>query len=179
MQADKVLLPVNSWGSKGRNQRGVGLYHFYTDDYRFEALYKDPGKLIYSDCQTIVEPNFSIYDTTEKAVAIYQIYRKRIFSAFLQDYGFRVFADLNVSKIYYALNLLGVPRGWKSYATRGYSDRAEDILREYEIAYQHCGNEPFFVVFGGGKRVHELCLKHKFIHIREQIEKNKGKGDYV
>ena len=40
MQAGKVELPLSPWGANGRLRKDVATYHFYVDDYRFEAFSK-------------------------------------------------------------------------------------------------------------------------------------------
>ena len=42
----------------------TSTYHFYVDDYRFEAIWKDPIKVLTSGVKALVEPNLSVYDTT-------------------------------------------------------------------------------------------------------------------
>ena len=51
MQAGKVELPLSPWGANSRLRKDVATYHFYVDDYRFEALFKDPIKLLTSNCK--------------------------------------------------------------------------------------------------------------------------------
>lgn len=64
MQAGKVELPLSPWGANSRLRKDVATYHFYVDDYRFEALFKDPIKLLTSGCRAVVEPNCSCHDQT-------------------------------------------------------------------------------------------------------------------
>ena len=97
----------------------MSTYHFYVDDYRFEKLFKDPIALLTSGCKAIVEPNVSIHDQTPIAYGIYQIYRKRYLTRYLQECGMQVWVDLNVSHRFAEYNRLGVPDGYNAFFTRG------------------------------------------------------------
>ena len=78
MQAQTVTAPVLAWGAKvSRKQQNAGLWHFYTEDYRFEALWIDPTPVVNSGCQSVVEPNYSAYTEMPRIVALWSIYRKR------------------------------------------------------------------------------------------------------
>src|SRR5690606_30145181 len=110
MQADFVDLPVRAWGSVSRPSRMSGTFHFYVEDFKFSALWSDPSKLHTSPrLNNIVEVNWSINDQTPYPVALYNVYRKRWISRYVQERGVRVFVDLNVPDVYERLNLEGVP----------------------------------------------------------------------
>lgn len=51
-----LLLPFAGWGIDGRAKRNVGTYHFYVDDYRFKAIWRDPGRVLAGGCRELVEP---------------------------------------------------------------------------------------------------------------------------
>ena len=176
LQADYVHLPVLVWGSLKRNQVCRGTYCFYTDDYRFEALWSDPSGIVNSQCVAIVEPNFSISNQMVRAVSMHQIYRKRWLARFWQTHGIRTFVDLNVAPDRYYDNLLGVPRGWKAWMTRGYADGLHFLKHEYRIATDHAETEDIlFAVYGGGRPVQELCTERAWIWIPETCDQRKGK----
>ena len=67
-----------------------------------------------------------------------------------------------------AYNLLGVPAGWRAYATRGYNANVAEIAAEYELAAQHAGERPLFLVYGGGAAVQSLCLQRGWLWLNEQ-----------
>jgi len=167
MQADAVDLPLSIWGSLKRTARMNGTWAFYTDDYRFEELWRDPSPVVNTQAINIVEPNFSTTAQMPFAVCLYNIYRKRWLARWWQSRGLRVFVDLNVHPKLYEVNLLGVPQGWKSYATRGYSAQLDLLEREYELARAHAGSTPLFVVYGGGKAVQEHCKANGLIWFDE------------
>jgi hypothetical protein len=165
-----VDLPVRTWGSTSRNQKMPGTWHFYTDDYRFSALWTDPSPLINSLCVAAVECNFTTSEQMPAAVAIYRTYQKRWLARFWQAHGVRVFVDLNVAPEWYDLNLQGVPRGWRAYMTRGYADRLDSLDNEYCLACERAGTEDIlFAVYGGGKPVAEWCRSRGVIHVPETM----------
>jgi hypothetical protein len=71
------------------------------------------------------------------ALAIYQIWRKRWLGRYLQHYGKRIFVDLNVAAEHAGINLLGIPKGWRAFATRGYDDYLDDLANQLDIARQY------------------------------------------
>lgn len=180
LQADYPHLPVMTWGAVKRNQTMLGTWHFYTDDYRYEALWSDPSPVVNSRCVAVVEPNFTTSEQMAKAVALYQIYRKRWLARYWQSQGLRIFVDLNVAPDWYHDNMLGVPRGWRAYMTRGYADRVGYLAYEHFLATcQALTDDILFCVYGGGDAVRQWCLEHASvgaIYIAETCDVRKGKG---
>ncbi len=171
LQATGLVAPFVRWGTGSRRTRHSGTNHFYTDDYRFSALWDDPAPVVNSGCSAVVEPNFSIYIDMPAAVALWAVYRKRWLARFWQMYGIRVFADLNVAENHADLNLLGIPKGWRSWATRGYTERMDSTIREYERAVVHAGTDDIlFLVYGGGKQVEALCRKRGWLWQMERSD---------
>ncbi len=165
-------LPFAPWGSEGRYKKDITTYHFYTDDYRFEALYKNPIKLLESGCRAVVEPNNSIHDQTPAAYAIYQIYRKRYLARYLQECGLQVWVDLNVSPKHEELNALGVPKGYNAFFTRGVTGWVPTLERHLAMAQRISGLErPNLCVYGGGDDIKEYCRKHGLLWVHEYINK--------
>lgn len=158
-QADAFDLPIEIWGAKGRANKS-GTILFYTEDYRFNALWQEPDKLPLSGCVNAGEPNFSVYKDFPPAVALYRTYQKRWLARYWQSLGVRIFVDLNVNPAYSDINLMGIPAGWKAYATRGYSDRLAYTLQELERAEKHAAGPVLFLVYGGGKLVKDWCKEH-------------------
>ena len=175
LQATAIDLPFKAWGSISLKTRMSGTWHFYTEDYRYEALWRDPSPVANTRCANIVEPNFSCYDQMAPAFALFQIYRKRWLARWWQSLGIHVFVDLNVAEPFYDINLLGVPKGWKAWATRGYNDRIDSTEREYQMAVERAGTTSIlFVVYGGGKKVQELCQSKGWMWFAEQQKDAKG-----
>lgn len=168
MQAKAVQIPFVCFGEQRRtyNMQGQGTLHFYTDDYRFRAIYEHPDRILQHNPANIVEPNFSLFNETPIAFGLQHIYKKRFLARACQEKGIRVFVDLNVAPKYYKVNMLGVPRGWSSYCTRGYMDRINQTAFELEMAREWADGTPLlFVVYGGGKPVQEFCRTNRLVYV--------------
>jgi len=176
LQAIAVDLPVSLWGAAGRKKRMDGTWVFYCDDYRFEALWKDPSTVVNTQCVNAVEPNFTVGPQTPRAVALWQIYRKRYIARWWQSCGVRVLVDMNVDfSTFGDIALLGVPEGWKAYATRGYTERRDYTILEYEAACEHAGTDSIlFLLYGGGKKCQELAQERGWIWIPEHMDVKRG-----
>lgn len=77
-----LLLPFAGWGADTRAKKGISTYHFYVEDYRFTAIWKDPASVLRSGCTNLVEPNLSLFDTTPIAYGLQLIYMKRWIARF-------------------------------------------------------------------------------------------------
>lgn len=170
-----VEVPFAAWGADSRLRKDVKTYCFYVDDYRFEAIWKDPSKVVMSGCNAIVEPNLSLYDTTPIAYGLQQIYKKRWIARYFQECGIDVYADLNVASKFREYNRMGIPKGYNAFATRGYGDRIEYLKQEIDIAREISGKEiPNMIVYGGGAKIKEICAEYQIIYV-EQFMQNKGR----
>lgn len=177
MQAGKVQLPLAPWGADSRLRKDISTYHFYVEDYRFEAIWKDPTKVLTSGVQALVEPNLSLFDTTPIAYGLQQIYKKRWIARYFQECGIKVYADLNVSRKFQEYNKLGIPEGYNAFFTRGYADRLTTLEEEFEIARQISGlDNPNLIVYGGGAKAHEVCAKHNLVYVEQYMQAKKQNG---
>lgn len=182
MQATSVDIPMLAFGEQKRtlNLQGNGTVHFYVDDYRFSSVYEHPEKILAHNPRNIIEPNFSLYLDMAPAFGLQAIYKKRVVARMMQDRGIRVFVDLNVAQKFIKLNLIGVPNGWRAFATRGYSDRLPGLELEYRIAEtsaSFAGRKPLFVVYGGGAKCKDFCKEVGAVYITPNIVlKNKEKA---
>lgn len=175
MQAGKVILPLAPWGADSRLRKDISTYHFYVEDYRFEAIWKDPTKVLMSGVQALVEPNLSLFDTTPVAYGLQQIYKKRWIARYFQECGIKVYADLNVSRKFQEYNKLGIPDGYNAFFTRGYADRISTLEEEIEIARQISGlDNPNLIVYGGGVKVHEVCAKYNLVYVEQYMQAKKN-----
>jgi hypothetical protein len=149
----------------------TGTWHFYTDDYRFNALLKDPAPVVATGCVTAIELNITLTDQMPVAVGLYRIYQKRWTSCFWQSKGVRIFVDLNVPAKFRAYNMLGVPQGWRAYATRGYTRRLDETVKEWEKACAWAGSDDvLFLVYGGGGQVQQLCMDRRWLWVPERAD---------
>lgn len=160
LQADAFDLPIVTWGAQKRDTQG-GTITFYVDDNRFADLWKHPDKIVKLNPVSVVEPNFSVLKDFPLILAGYETYRKRWLARYWQWCGIRIFVDLNVNENYKELNLLGVPKGWKAFATRGYDTRIWALEDELNTAKAIAGDVMLsFLVYGGGAKVKEFCRAH-------------------
>lgn len=174
MQAGKVELPLSPWGANSRLRKDVATYHFYVDDYRFEALFKDPIKLLTSGCKAVVEPNCSCHDQTPIAWGIQLIYKKRWLCRYLQECGIKVYADLNVSHKFIEYNKMGIPKGYNAFFTRGLDGWMESLKSDLQVAQEISGLEkPNLVVYGGGDEIKKFCRNHGLLYITDFINAKK------
>ena len=106
------------------------------------------------------------------------IYKKRYVARAMQERGIGVYVDLNVANKFYALNLYGIPLGYSSFCTRGYSDRLNSLEFEFTLAKRIANGNPLnFVVYGGGEDVKEWCRQNGCIYVTPIIViKNKIKA---
>lgn len=161
-------IPFLCFGEQKRTfqMNGQGTLHFYTDDYRFQAVYEHPEKILQHNPANIVEPNFSLFNEMPVAFGLQAVYKKRFIARAMQERGINVFVDLNVAAKFYKLNMLGVPMGWSSFCTRGYSDRIHYLEFEWQLAKSYAGDNPLlFVIYGGGNECKQFAKKHGCVYV--------------
>ena len=178
LAADQVPVPVTTWGTQGARRPMSGTWHFYTSDNRFEPLWKRPHRVLLSRPSCIIEPNFSTTDQTPFALAMWHVYRKRWLARYWQQCGLRVLVDLNVdaalNRPHDALgghrpNLVGVPVGWRAYASRAHGNDPSTLEAEWDVAREHSGQDhPLFLVVGGGREVKAMAGQHGWTWVPEQ-----------
>ena len=181
MQATVVPHSFKIWNFRhtpSRRCNNGGMYAFYTEDKEFRGLLRSPEKLINSRCAAIAELNLSLGDTTRRCKGEAIICDKREFSVLCQQFGIRIFVDLYVVPKFREINLLGVPKGWKAYATRGNTERFEELQEEFDLACTHAETSKIlFVVYGGGRHIEQWCHQqaakglrvHHFIEMMDSI----------
>ena len=174
MQAGHLELPLNPWGANSRLRKDVATYHFYVDDYRFEALFKDPVKLLMSGCKAIVEPNCSCHDQTPIAYGVSLIYKKRWLSRYFQECGIKVYADLNVSHKFIEYNKMGIPKGYNAFFTRGLDGWLESLKSDLKVAQEISGlDRPNLCVYGGGDEIQAFCREKGLLYVTDFINAKK------
>lgn len=168
-QAGHLELPFVPYGTGRRNKR-VATLHFYVDDYRFNALWKNPAKIFDNNPAAAVECNYSLFDTTPLAFGLQFIYQKRWMARYWQENGIRIYVDLNVSSKFFKYNRMGVPDGWNAFATRGALGGLELLKAKFNQARQISGlDSPNLIVYGGGKEVHEFCCRHSLLYVHDYM----------
>ena len=177
--ANGLVIPLSAWGADTRQKKGISTYHFYVEDYRFEAIWKDPSTVLNSGCEAVIEPNLSLFDTTPIAYGLHQIYKKRWITRYWQECGVKVWADLNVAKKFQKYNRLGIPDGYNAFATRGYADRQEYLKEEIQIAREISGKDiPNMIVYGGGDKIKDICVQNSIIYVEQFMANRVKKGDW-
>lgn len=179
-------LPWLKWGSSARRDKYPGrAVHCFANDHVFSALFKHPDALPNTGAAVAVEANLSTWPGQPLVESLWTIHRKRGLSASWQARGVRLLVDLNVSPSVRPMALLGVPGGWRAYATRKHPDMPwAETHAEYELARGHAGtSDILFVVFGGGVEGKKLCRKYGWTWSqarppwRAYKAKNDGQGE--
>ena len=178
MQATSLDAPVLVWGDQARS-KPAGTYLFYTSDYKFEALWKDPSTLVKSGTPVAAEPNYSTGQDTPPAVALWGIYRKRWINRWWQSQGVKTLVDLNVEPELWEWSLLGVPRTWRAWTTRLHAgdDWSSWLSQCWDLVTKHTQQTfgHLFVVYGGGLEVRDYCINRKWWWVPERKQVFEGK----
>jgi hypothetical protein len=179
MQATELIAPVVKWGSIARTSKMLGTYHFYQDDYKFNALWERPDQLVESKCSVSLEVNFSTWASMDPARLREGIYRKRWLARYWQSRGVKIVVDLNVDPAFRDVALLGVPKGWRAYAVRHQSGIGlDEIEADWRLAVERAGTtEILFAVFGGWRKVRDLCAERKWTWCPEDLHRARGSTD--
>jgi len=149
--------------------------HFYINDYEFAKIYEDPQRILDDvTIKNIVEPNYSLLEETPFALGLQEIYKKRWLARHFQEYGLNIIVDINVSPKWFEYNLMGIPKGWKAFASRGYSHNLNGLKLEYEKICQFAETDDIlFIVYAGGNKIEEWCKSvgaHYFPNYRHALE---------
>jgi hypothetical protein len=87
--------------------------HFFTDDYRFETVWRRPNKALeaLAPYQMVLSPDFSLYRDWPLMLQMWNVYRNRWCGRFWQEQGFIVIPTVSWSTAEsYEFCFLGVPR---------------------------------------------------------------------
>ena len=176
-QAEGVVFPATMWGTVGAKAPMHGTWINYTRDERLDRHWYDPGQLLLSGPVAAIEPNFSTHPQLPRAVVQWLTYKKRLIARTWQSKGVRIFVDLSVCDCWQEVNLLGVPRGWRAYATRQHSDGDDfaSIEAHYQAAVAHAGTADIvFLVYGGYKTARALCQARGWAWEPEEFHVKRG-----
>lgn len=165
------------WGSLPRRRRMWGCYHFYTGDYKFASVWRHPDLLVHSGCATVIEVNYSARVDTPRAQVLFDIYRKRALAAYWGARGIGIIVDLNLNPVHADLAMVGVPRGWRAYATRKHFGMGlETIADQYQSACERAGDDAItFLVVGGGKAMAASCEERGWSWLPEDADVARGR----
>jgi hypothetical protein len=179
MQATELAIPVVKWGSVARSSAITGTYHHYCEDYRFATQWRKPDRLPSSGCRVAVEVNYSSWADQPRDDVLKGIYKKRWLARHWQSRGVRILVDLNVADAHRDVGLLGVPFGWRAYATRKHwATTVAEIEDDWRQARDHAGTDDMlFCVFGGWKKVRDLCKERGWAWVPENMHAARGSVD--
>lgn len=177
-QTDAFDLPILVWGTqRGRKMKGnVGTYLFYTADSQLDGVWRNPTGLLNTVAINAVEVNFSIYPETPPAVAFYNTYRKRWLSRYWQSQGRRIIVDMFVPEEFWPMNLLGVPKGWRAWATRADVIEHDMLERYFKCACEHAETDDIlFLLYGGAKTAKAYAKERGWLWVPEELAVQQGK----
>ena len=86
--------------------------HFFTDDGRFECFWNSPGRYIekLKGFAGVIEPDFSTCPNFPEAIKIYNTYRNRACSRWLQNNGIKVIPNVRLDLNSVGYSLSGIPK---------------------------------------------------------------------
>jgi len=101
--------------SESYNGKSKGKWiHFYIDDKKFECLWNNPKKYLpmFKECAGVIGPDFSIYTDSPIETQIYNVYRNRVLSYWLQQNNIQVIPNIRWGKsTTYDFCFNGIPIG--------------------------------------------------------------------
>lgn len=159
------------WG-RWRKQKTSPAWHFYASDVKFASLLRDPGLLTDTGAVFAAEVNCSSFEDDPLPVALAAMWRKRCISRFWQDQGVNVFIDLNVAGWSREVMFDGVPTDHELFCTRymktdlsGDQAGVDLLYEDYEAVVNHVDDDAdvLFAVYGGGKKLGELCAENGWL----------------
>lgn len=170
LQGDLVDAPVRYFGEVSRHSRHAGTYHFYTEDKKFQGIWKDPGLITRSACPSVCEVNYSTSDQMPAAVGLYGIYQKRWLSRLWQSHGIRIWVDLWTDPKFDRFTLLGVPKGWQAFSYRTSDDRLDDLRDRIAFAKAWSGVETLkMLIVGGSSKTIAFCAENGYQHLQTAV----------
>jgi hypothetical protein len=146
----------------------TGTWLFYVDDYKFNRIWDNPEMVINSNCTVCAEVNYSDCSQDPLALILWNTYKKRWLACLWQSRGIRIMVDMCANEQFMKENLIGVPKGWRAFASRGWNRNVDGLLAQYEAACEIAGDRaPLFLVYGGGQLVKDACAAKGWLHIEE------------
>jgi hypothetical protein len=181
MQAKYLDLPLHGWGTISRKVRNASqTIHFYVDDYRFNAIWKDPDKLVQCNPINVIEPNYTTSYGMGRAMILWLTFKKRWIARYWQTQGIRIFVDAFAPE-FEDINFMGVPKEWAAFATRYLGTNPSGDVggwEQVEETYAKCreystAENLIFVVVGGRKDIESKCAERGWFHVLEFMQKLK------
>ena len=174
MQARCIEAPIKKWGEQGHvYYTNAGLIHFYVDDIRFESIWRHPEIIADTHPHNVCEINYSMFNDMPLSFVLWRIFKKRWLARYWQARGISIFVDVFSCEKWWEYNLLGVPLTWRAFCMRGHADQENLIDDAYgRLIARSSGDKLLFLVFGGGKKIEEFCIRKNIVyHDTQRIHK--------
>lgn len=90
------LLRFMDWNTVPESERSQYIAHFYYDDYKFIAAWREPEKYLerLREFRAVISPDFSLYTDFPRALQILSCYRRQWCAAYWQYNGIDVIPDV-------------------------------------------------------------------------------------
>lgn len=108
------MLRFMDWNTISTKERKKYIAHFYYDDYKFIAAWREPDKYIdrLKEFRAVISPDFSLYTDFPRALQILSCYRRQWCGAYWQEKGIDVIPDVVWGdKDSYDYCFDGIPKG--------------------------------------------------------------------
>lgn len=154
--SSELTLPFVAWGSRSRYAAFTGTYHFFVDDFRFEALWNCPDKITGLNFKEtiLVEPDFSIPDDSDFPIFLYQLYRRRYLSRYWQSLGFRIIPNISAHSEFVSSVFDGISKDCQLYVTSGIATIPDLVSMQFDFIPSDSAS---LIVCGGNKAVRSFC----------------------
>lgn len=141
--------------------------HFFIDDYQFERLWNSPIRYLplLKRCEGVIGPDFSMYSNMSQAQIIWNCYRNRVLTFWIQKNGIPAIPVLEWSSVSdFDFCFEGIPRG--SVVALGLYGCMENNMKRFSLLqgfYRACEIvEPKTVIVYGAK-IPEMETVHRDI----------------
>jgi hypothetical protein len=143
---------------RGDTSVAEGAFHFFLDDYRFEAVWNHPNKALHAlstHHMTALTPDFSVFADWPIAIQIWNTYRNRWCGAMWQANGIRVIPSIAWStpesypfafagveqRSLVAVSTVGIRQGDFSFFARGYREMLIRLRPSHILCYGRLDSE--------------------------------------
>ena len=141
--------------------------HFFIDDYQFERFWNSPVRYLplLKKCEGVIGPDFSMYSNMSQAQIIWNCYRNRVLTFWLQRNGIPAIPVLEWSSISdFSFCFDGIPRG--SVVAIGLYGCRKNAIKRFALLqgfYRACEIVEPKTVVAYGTRIPEMETVHRDI----------------
>ena len=161
----RQLIPFNAL--KTCRDLSGSCCHFFIDDYQFERVWNTPARYIplLKRCEGVIGPDFSMYSNMSRAQIIWNCYRNRVITFWLQKNGIPAIPVLEWSSIAdFDFCFDGIPAG--SVVAIGLYGCLENGIKRFSLLqgfYRACELVRPKTVIAYGTRIPEMETIHRDI----------------